>query len=172
VSDTAAAERPWVMWVAHQEPWVVGVALLAGLLSVTWGGLLFGLAGVVTFVAALATIWLSRSHDSALCPRCASAIPIDPGVAVVQHRWALWLHHRRRRLLMLGMLSWVLLVLPVGAELPIIVGYGPVIIVSYVDLRHRPLVRWCPECHWGHGGGDSEDVPAPDPQPASKRHPS
>jgi hypothetical protein len=110
---------------------------------------------------------LMRQHDRRLCEHCMAAMPLDATKQAARYRTRFDVAHLgQRRALIVGYLA-----LLIGSNfIPGLVGeiIWTVMQLSMVYLvlsysTHRRLQPWCPYC--SGGGGENEDVDAPEPLP-------
>lgn len=168
MTDTAGQDEGWWReWLAHRE-----IYLWPGLLTwwcySVWAGVP-DWVGILVSVAAWFVFSIGTArHGRAMCTRCLAATPADPAQAVERHRWALWTAHFTGRIgfvvVALAVTRWFLPgAIAVGS---LLVAIAALMVMSYVELKHRQLFLWCPRCrHRGGGGGGGEGAPAPVPVP-------
>lgn len=163
-----AAWWEWAEWYAHKEPAVLVLlfasAFPAALLG--WPGWAWPTLSVIGVTAILAN---RVRHRRSLCTRCAAKTPINPAQAVARSRWALWLHHRDDEAFTVSLVliaAYYLVPKPFNALCQLAL-FAMIIAGVCVDLKHRPLARWCPYCpRWGGGDDGPEEVtPTPRPTP-------
>lgn len=160
--------------LTHYDPLAVAAVFAAALVSEIvgywWGVVIYWTAFALFMVVSAATL----HHSFLLCPRCASATPLDgPGTAAKRSRTLRLYHWSRTRRSILGF-AVGLVFAPVAAAL-LHIPYGAAALPLYVymamqsvaGLRHRPLQPWCPQCHWGDEGDDHE-TPVPPPIPTEQ----
>lgn len=176
MSTSTAGNDRWrrtSTWLAHRAPWVLFTvlgAVIAHDLFDSSSSLVF-MAELVMVLLGWVTIVISGRHEMKLCERCAAAIPLDPTAAAIRYRWALWLHHRRGRFFLATLtVCMVLWFLSISRVLSDIAAYGPLMVIYRAGLRHRPLVRGCPECRgWRGDGGAGPPAVTPDPLPVGQK---
>jgi hypothetical protein len=168
-----ASWREWSEWWAHRTAWAWVAALGIGLdiIWLAWPTWVWTV--VFTSVVVVLTLNLIH-HDMSVCSRCLAKMPADPKRAVRRHRWALWLHHHRPLIYVVWFGMWlardnVSQVVQALSVLSIFVG---LVLLTTVELLHRPLQLWCPRCPrrgWGGGGGEDHTTPTPRPTPVGEK---
>lgn len=131
---------------------------------------------VALFLFVIASWLLMRRHDRRLCEDCMSAMPLNASEVATRY-------HRRFAVTHLGSnmrLVVAYLVVLIGSNFVLLDGHLlPTTLGRYVWAAiqatmiylvlsystHRRLQPWCGICNGG-GGGDTEDVEAPDPVPS------
>lgn len=133
------------------------------------------IAPIALFLLVVASWLLMRQHDRRLCENCMSSMPLNASEVAARYRRRFAVAH-------------------LASDPRVVVAYLVVLIVSNPSLlgsdllpgtlaqyvwatiqstiiylvlsysTHRKLQPWCPRCNGG--GGDGDDVDAPDPVPS------
>jgi hypothetical protein len=167
---------PWpsrmAAWWGHRASTLLIGAILAAVvlrLHPLPAGTLLSIMVPLGVMALVITSWLlMRQHDRRLCESCMGTMPLNAAEVAARRT-------RRFRVTHLGsnkvLVIAYLVVLIGSAFIPGRIGLGiwtaaqlsmVYLVLSY--STHRKLQPWCPWCH-ERGGGEDEDVDAPDPVP-------
>lgn len=171
VMSTASAPREIsgfrrvVMGLAHTQPAVLVAGILTQTVAAVAHSSVWTAVSVMVTITAGVTIGAEYFHNSRLCPRCASHIPLDGHASA--ERQATWLRVHHWCITPVVLLAWLgLLWLDITG--PDGIAHYPLyllwIITSTACLKHRPLQLWCPWCH-NHDDDEDEDDKTPDPTP-------
>ena len=134
---------------------------------------------VSLFAFVIGSWLLMRQHDRRLCESCMASMPLNAAELSLRYRRRFAVAHlASNRPLMIAYLltlvasNFVLLDSPL---LPQLVGryvwallQTTMIYLILASTTHRRLQPWCPQCKGG--GGENEDVEAPDPVPTGFQH--
>jgi hypothetical protein len=161
--------------LAHFQPLILLLFIVINLASVyPRHNTTFSTISFLCLSLVLVSIFAESHHERRLCERCAAATPVD-GEAAVQRRrpWLRFQHwHSRHRIF--GVILWAAgLVIPLMThfEFEAALTYLPLYLYwsaeTMANLRHRPVMPWCPQCKgWGWG----EDIYAPITGPTGQGH--
>ena len=134
---------------------------------------------VTLFAFVIASWLLMRKHDRRLCETCMASMPLNAEELAVRykHRFAV-AHLAQNRALTVAYLLALLasnFVLLNPSVLPDPLGryvwalvQTTMIYLILASATHRKLQPWCPQCKGG--GGEKEDVDAPEPVPTGFQH--
>lgn len=164
----------FAIWFTHRAAlmWLVGGVLYVLGDTVQLTALALG-CDSAALVAVVATLIATSRHARGLCWRCAADIPADGPRRVEQYARLLRLRHRIHvhpaRLLWVPaafvtlVSAEVLWLLGMDPLIALVVMYGVIAGLFWLNDVHRPLAWWCPLCRWDDGIWRTR--PAPEPVP-------
>lgn len=155
-------------WLAHQSLPITAVTAALVIASNTIDNSWLASASVIAMAAWIASGAYRIQHDRRLCEQCMSAMPLD-GPQRAQHRAGRLrachaMQSRTATLCRFAMLAGGILAAKPWSMVLMDVLFVAAAVDEFLLATHRPLQPWCPQCHWGDGGGgDDEHVDDPVP---------
>lgn len=164
---SAARPGPWVFRLAHYQPWIVLVMVVANIADHLAPSPGSDLAAVLTLGLVAAAMVSSWRHSRSLCLLCVSDIPMDPTTAAREtHRGRLRAFHLTADR---PYLATAAILAGIGVSFWWFWAFAMVwtwlAVEAYAGHWHRLLEPWCPWCRPG-GGGHEDLSPDSGPDPS------